>query len=102
MLTIDKGIHTSRGSVSPSIRNNTALGGQSELLNSITISGLNYTNKTIDIFIKNEDILEYNGVYEGLDNKICGIKIVYEGDIYIKRIKLSGGTRPGRAGGRSA
>ena len=70
------------------IRNNTNVGGDSDLLGSITINETNYSNNNISFFVKNESIEEYNGVNEGYGNKICGIKIVYNGDIFIKKISL--------------
>ena len=70
------------------IRNNTNVGGESDLLGSIAITEANYSNKNISFFVKNESIEEYNGVNEGYGNKICGIKIVYNGDVFIKNISL--------------
>lgn len=70
------------------LRNNTALGLQSDMLAEITVNSENYESVSQLITIKNEAIEAYNGVNEGLGNKICGIKIVYYGEIWIKNISL--------------
>lgn len=70
------------------IRNNTNVGGISDLLESITIASSNYVDSPANMFIKNEPIVDYNGINEGLDNKICGLKIFYRGSIRVKNISL--------------
>ena len=70
------------------IRNNTVLGEQSDLLSSISIEDANYTDKNSSFFVKNEPVTSYEGVYEGLSNKICGLKIMYNGIIRVKNMSL--------------
>ena len=57
------------------------------MLANITISEPDYTYKSSDFLIKNEQMVAYNGVDEGLSNKICGIKIFYNGHIRVKNIQ---------------
>ncbi len=70
------------------IRNNTVLGEQSDLLSSISIEETNYTDKNTSFLVKNEPETAYEGIYEGLGNKICGLKIMYNGIIRVKNISL--------------
>ena len=55
------------------IRNNTPVGNVSDLIASIDVTESEYTAKSSNLFIKDEPIIAYNGVDEGLSNKICGL-----------------------------
>jgi len=70
------------------IRNNTPIGGISDLLASIEIDTIEYENINSNLFVKKELIDAYNGINEGLGNKICAIKIFYKGNIRVKNISL--------------
>lgn len=70
------------------IRNETNIGGISDLLASLSIDNPDYEYNNTDLFVKNESTGNYNGINEGLSNKICGIKIFYYGSIRVKNISL--------------
>ena len=59
-----------------------------ELLFSINVDNADFKKEVADFEIKNEDKTEFEQQWEGLGEKIMGIKIVYQGEMKINNIEL--------------